>query len=310
MTETSEMTEIKQECNRIYGWVRDLPDHAENFLMEAHPTVAKRFPSKKFLPDLSTVYDQGQLGSCTANALAAAFEYEQKAQNIEDFMPSRLFIYFNERVIENTVQYDSGAALSDGIKALTNVGTCHETIWPYDINKFTERPSKESFTDGSHHQIVASKRVPVTVQGFKTMINMGYPVAFGFTVYASFESQEVANTGIMKMPARGEKVLGGHAVLCVGYDDDMSHSGLKGFLRCRNSWSSSWGQQGYFFMPYDYVHKGLVSDMWVISKNEEAIVKAAAAMTTPVEEPVEKPERPTQGRKNTFLQKFKSCLLI
>jgi C1A family cysteine protease len=265
---------------RTYGWVRDLPSNDDNFLLVAHPS--KKFPSKKFLGNLPPVYDQGQLGSCTANALAGAFQYEQRLQNLPDFVPSRLFIYYNERKIENTITIDSGASLSDGIKSLNDSGVCPESSWPYQIEKFTEEPSVSLYKMASSHQVLASKRVPISVNGFKTMINMGYPVAFGFTVYESFESQEVANSGIMPMPKKNEQVLGGHAVLCVGYDDTMkSHDGkTTGFLKVRNSWGSQWGKQGYFYMPYDYINQYYMSDLWVITKNEGMMVKMNKELST------------------------------
>ncbi len=286
---SSELPVSTPTQQRVYGWVRDLPSHQENFLLVAHPSVAKKFPKQKFLSSeyLPPVYDQGQLGSCTANALAAIFEYEQKQQGLEDFMPSRLFIYYNERELEGTISIDNGAAISDGIKALTTLGVCSETIWPYDTSKFADKPPTEAFTVASDHQILASRRVPVSIEGFKTMINMGYPVAFGFTVYASFENQQTATTGIMKLPGQHEQNLGGHAVVCVGYSDTMkSHDGKTvGFLKVRNSWGNSWGQAGYFFMPYAYVSQlNLVSDMWVITKNEAPLVKLNKEMSEPVSE--------------------------
>jgi C1A family cysteine protease len=277
-------TDFEPRINRVYGWKRDLPSHQENFLLVAHPSVIKTFPKQKFLTNLPPVYDQGQLGSCTANALAAAFEYEQKQQNLQDFMPSRLFIYYNERNLEGSVPYDSGAALSDGIKSLTALGVCPESMCPYDISEFATKPSSGAYVIAIEHQILASKRVPLSIDGFKTMINMGYPVAFGFTVYESFETSEVAKSGIMKMPKLHEKALGGHAVLCIGYDDTKTDGNIKGFLKVRNSWGSTWGNQGYFYMPYDYITKlGLVSDPWVITKNEAPMVKLNKELTKSIE---------------------------
>lgn len=280
MTDKQEKSAEQKVCNKVYGWKPDLPSNEPNFLLVAHPNVAAQFPKHKFLGNLPPVYDQGQLGSCTANALSGAFEYEQVRQGLKSFMPSRLFIYFNERELEGTVQADAGASLSDGIKTLTDKGVCSETLWPYDISKFTLKPSDEAFKDASNHQVLASKRVPVTANGFKTMINMGYPVAFGFTVFEYFESQEMAQKGVLKMPGPRQKPIGGHAVVCVGYTDTMkSGDGKhKGYIKVRNSWGNQWGvmaggERGYFWMPYDYLESGLCDDAWVITKNEEELVK-------------------------------------
>jgi C1A family cysteine protease len=262
---------------KVYGWIRDLPNATtNNFLMAANPTNVKKFPKTKLLTNLPAVYDQGSLGSCTANALAAAFSYEQRQKHLQDFMPSRLFIYYNERKIENNIPYDTGASISDGIKTLSQDGVCPEDICPYDIAKFAVKPSKLAYMMALSHQVLISKRVPETVNGFKTMINMELPVVFGFTVYESFESEEVAKSGLMPLPKHTERMLGGHAVLCVGYDDTMKSKdgSTQGFLQIRNSWGPKWGQEGYFWMPYDYVDKmKLTSDFWVITKNEEPIVK-------------------------------------
>jgi C1A family cysteine protease len=283
------MTDNPLHVSKIYGWKRDLPVHIDNYLQVAHPTVAAKFPPSKYLSSsfLPPIYDQGQLGSCTANALSGAFEFEQKKEGLDDFMPSRLFLYYNERVLEGTVNTDSGAALSDGIKVLTNTGICPESNWPYDITKFSTMPPALDFVYAKTHKILGSKPVPVNIIGFKTMINMGYPVVFGFTVYESFENQQTATTGIMQMPVAGEQVLGGHAIVCVGYSDTMkSHDGKTvGYLKCRNSWGTSWGSPqspGYFWMPYNYMKAGLLSDAWVITQNEATLVNENKKMAEEV----------------------------
>jgi C1A family cysteine protease len=270
--------------SRSYGWKRDLPTHPDNYLSVAHHTVLAKFPPSKFLPEsfLPAVFDQGQISSCTSNSLGAAFEYEQKKQGLTDFTPSRLFIYYNERLIENSVSADSGAALSDGIKVLTDIGVCPESIWPYDVSKYADMPTDIAFTDAKPHKILGSKPVPVSIHGIKTMINMGYPVAFGFSVFDSFQSQRMADTGIMTMPARTEQLLGGHAVMMIGYSDTMQAGHHTGFIKVRNSWGDKWGQKGSFWMPYDYIIAGLTSDYWVITQNEADLVSENKKMTEPI----------------------------
>jgi C1A family cysteine protease len=180
-------------------------------------------------------------------------------QGLPDFTPSRLFIYWNERAMEGTINSDSGAMIRDGIKSVNSQGACPESEWPYDISKFMIRPPAQCYPDALQDKAVSYQRVARNLNQYKACLASGLPFTFGFTVYESFESVQVAQTGIVPMPIHGEQVLGGHAVLCVGYDDS------KQAFYVRNSWGSSWGLQGYFEMPYAYLmNKGLSSDFWVI----------------------------------------------
>jgi len=207
------------------------------------------------------VYDQGNLGSCTANAIAGAIEFDRVKQGLPDFTPSRLFIYFNERVMEHTVSSDSGAMIRDGIKSVNKQGACSEPEWPYDISQFTTRPSALCYQQAQLDKAVSYQRVTRNLTQMKACLASGYPFVYGFTVYSSFESQDVAGRGIVPMPGPDEQVLGGHAVLCCGYKDDVQR-----FI-CRNSWGTGWGINGtgYFEIPYEYLmNKGLASDFWTI----------------------------------------------
>lgn len=249
-----------------YGWQPDLPDFRD-FSYAAPRAVIKGLPSKvdlrKQCPD---VYDQEQLGSCTANAIGAAFEFELIKQNAENvFIPSRLFIYYNERVIEHTVKTDNGAQIRDGIKTVNKQGVCPESLWAYDTNKFAQKPSAACFTAALNYQVLSYQRVPRLLSQMKGCLSDGYPFVLGFTVYDSFESTQVAKTGKLNLPKKGEAVVGGHAVMAVGYDDAS-----KRFI-IRNSWGNSWGLKGYFTMPYDYLlEENLSDDFWTIRTVEDA----------------------------------------
>jgi C1A family cysteine protease len=175
-------------------------------------------------------------------------------------MPSRLFIYYNERVMEGTVNSDPGAQIRDGVKSVSDLGVCPETEWPYDINKFANAPSKQCFTDAKKCQAVGYQRLDSTnLNQLKGCIASGFPFVFGFTVYDAFESDDVAKSGILNMPAPKEKVQGGHAVLAVGYDDAAQR------FTVRNSWGKDWGMKGYFTIPYSYLTTtDLADDFWTI----------------------------------------------
>jgi C1A family cysteine protease len=247
-----------------YGWNRDLPD-GRDFMYGAPAEVVRQLPESVDLrPGCPPVYDQGRLGSCTANAIGGALEFAQiKQKQANPFTPSRLFIYYNERVIEHTVDSDSGAQIRDGVKSVHKLGAPPETDWPYDINQFSHKPPEQAFTDAKNYQSILYQRVTPTLGQLKGCLASGFPFVFGFTVYESFESQEMANTGHLGMPGSGEKQLGGHAVLAVGYQDSS-----QAFI-VRNSWGADWGIKGYFTMPYPYLLQGtLASDFWTIRSVE------------------------------------------
>jgi C1A family cysteine protease len=198
--------------------------------------------------------------NCTANAIAAALEFDQMKQQLSQiFIPSRLFIYYNERVIEGTVDSDSGAMIRDGLKSVGNQGACPEDMWPYDITKFQDQPTQECYQVALQHRAIVYQRVVRDLNQMKGCLASGYPFVFGFTVYESFESQQVAQDGHVPMPQPNEQELGGHAVLAVGYDDTNQ------WFIVRNSWGENWGMKGYFTLPYAYLtSQGLSSDFWTI----------------------------------------------
>jgi len=242
------------------GWKRDLPDFRDRTLALAEAKKSN-LPHKIDLRQglAFPVYEQGDLGSCTANAVAAAFHYGQIKQGFKDFDPSRLFIYYNERVIEGSVHEDTGAYLRDGVKALQKVGCCAEPMWPYDEAKWQARPPKKCFEDAAKNKCKEYARVPQTLEDMKGCLNEGFPFVFGFIVLESFMIDEVEATGNMLMPLPDDCILGGHAAMACGYDDSR-----RVFI-LRNSWGAEWGDKGYFYMPYDYMaNPQLVQDLWTI----------------------------------------------
>jgi C1A family cysteine protease len=245
-----------------YGWIPDLPDQRDHLYAAAITAPQALPPSVDLRSQCPPVYDQGQLGSCTANAIGGAFQFTQiKEQLAQNWVPSRLFIYYNERSIEGTVSSDSGAQIRDGIKSVNQQGACPEDLWPYVIASFTEHPPANCYTVAAQNKVKAYQRLTQNLMQMKACLASGYPFVFGFTVYESFESQTVAQTGVVNMPAASEQVLGGHAVVAVGYDDSQQR------FTVRNSWGTGWGMQGYFTMPYAYLtqaHPALTSDFWTI----------------------------------------------
>src|SRR5438045_6570620 len=215
-----------------FGWMPDLPDHRDH-LSSAPLAKLRVLPTKADLRrHCPRVYNQGDIGSCTANAIAAAIEFDRKKQKLGDFIPSRLFIYYNERSIEHSVPLDNGAEIRDGIKSVGKQGACPETEWPYDDTPADsntnlwpsgatprQKPPKSCYKDAKKFRAVSYQRVDRTLSQMKGCLADGLPFVFGFTVYDSVESAEVARTGVLQMRKPREGVVGGHAVLAVGYAD-------------------------------------------------------------------------------------------
>jgi C1A family cysteine protease len=240
-----------------YGLVADLPDARD--LLAGHEATDKLPPKVDLRTDkrMPPVWDQGQLGSCTAHGIGAALVFHEVVPE----MPSRLFIYYNERVIEKTVESDSGAQIRDGIKSVSKQGVCPESEWAYDITKFKKKPAAKCYTDAKHEVALTYQRVTVDPGQVRAQLANDSLVVIGFTVYSSFESDAVAKSGEMPMPdTKTEQLLGGHCVAVVGYDDSVER------LIVRNSWGTGWGQDGYFTMPYAYLTtRGVSSDFWTIT---------------------------------------------
>lgn len=238
-----------------FHWKADKPD-ARDYLYA--PKANKIAQKVDLRPYCSLIEDQGSLGSCTGNAVAGAIELLNK-RNRKPTDVSRLFIYYFERYLIGTTNYDSGAYIRDGIKATNKWGAPLEKVWPYIINKFRLQPTKPAVDDGAKRKVQRYERV-IDFNGCIDALNNGYPVIIGFTVYSSFVSNAVAITGQMPYPnKKTEKVLGGHAVLIVGYDM------VKQVFIVRNSWGPYWGDKGYFYMPFQVIQDtSMSSDFWIV----------------------------------------------
>ena len=238
-----------------FHWVRDkldTRDHPYQLTGAIQPTLVD------LRPLCTSIEDQGNLGSCTGNAIAGAIELLVKRNN-KAIDVSRLFIYYYERLIEGTINQDNGAYIRDGIKACYTYGAPTEKLWPYDIAKFKVKPSTAAITDAAARKVTSYQRAA----DFNACIDAlatGYPVTIGFNVYSSFTSSAVARTGMMPYPnTRTEQLLGGHAVLLVGYNKSTN------MFIARNSWGKYWGQGGYFYMPFQVIKNTAMSnDFWII----------------------------------------------
>jgi C1A family cysteine protease len=258
------------------GWRPDTPDIRDRIFN--HNRVLRklrgRLPGKVDLRDpilFGRPFDQGDLGSCTANAIGKAYRYQHTKQGLAAFDPSRLFIYYAEREIEGTIGSDAGAEIRDGIKVLATLGTPSEDVWRYDIGRFTQRPAEVAFQEAIRHNALAYESVRVERIALKAALAAGHPVVVGFSVYESFYN--IRADGLMPVPdATRERLEGGHAVLVVGYKTMKGRDGKRrDHAIILNSWGDSWGDLGYFYMPIEWLCcRDNADDFWCITIAEAA----------------------------------------
>lgn len=242
-----------------YHWLRDTPDSRDHIYNTARPATVRIPTSVDMRLTCSAIEDQGNLGSCTGNAIAGAIELIDR-RNRKMLDVSRLFIYYEERVLEGTTNSDDGAYIRDGLKVVNKKGAPLESLWPYVESQFAVQPNANAYTDAAKRKVTAYQRC-VDFTAVRLALAAGNPVVVGFDVYASFETLSVARTGMMPYPnVLREQYLGGHAVCLVGYNDNTQR-----FI-ARNSWGTSWGDRGYFYMPYRVIQDATMSgDFWTIS---------------------------------------------
>ena len=252
-----------------FGWKPDLPDHRDFTYSQAGGLSTKitKLPTICEIPTtfFSPVEDQRSLGSCTANAAASLIEYMQKRAKGVHVDVSRLFLYKVTRKLMGEVG-DTGAYLRDTMKAMRLFGALPEEYWPYDTVTYEAEPTAYQYAIAGNFKSVSYFRVD---QGglnstdlmleIKSRIFKKLPLMFGFTCFSSLNT---AIDGNIPFPTSNERVIGGHAVALIGYNDER-----KAF-KIRNSWGTQWGDKGYGYLPYEYLNQGLMTDIWGIIKQE------------------------------------------
>ena len=248
-----------------FGWLPDADDERDHHF-RADSALLRQLPPKVDLrPHCPPVFNQGEkIGSCTSNAVCNAFRYNLMRQHNEHrFSPSRLFLHYNARALAGTQRQNHGAQIRDAMKSLSKQGVCRESTWPYIAKHYAKKPPAEAYKQGLDHQSIWYQRLPRQLPQLKACLAEGFPFVFGMIVYEQFDSAAVAKTGVLHLPKKDEKKVGGHAVLAVGYDDKSER-----FI-VMNSWGPDWGKNGYFTVPYDYlVKQKLGSDFWTLRSVE------------------------------------------
>lgn len=246
--------------NYSFGWLKQKPDHRD-YLYKLPPRLTANLPpSIDLSPGMPEAPDQGQLGSCGPHTAFKSIQYDQLHEQLPVAPPSRLFIYYTTRSLMGTVNQDSGVDNRTMLKALNKYGFCPEALWPYTIQRFTQKPTQEAYTEASKSQITSYAVVQQSLDQMKGCLASGFPFIFGFSVYDSLLSSIVEKTGLIPMPRPGEDLRGGHDVNIVGFDD------ARQLFKLENSWGKEWGQEGFGWIPYAYaVNPRLASDFWVIN---------------------------------------------
>jgi len=258
---------------RVFKLQRDEQRSEQSFwLFETKPE--EKLPVEVDLsPMFPPVFDQGNLGSCTANAILASFQYEAKKEKCQDTENlSRLYEYYKARetMIPPNVKEDTGTSLAMSVYCLYEYGVCDEKYWPYDVTMFNQEPPKEAVENAKYHKCVEFKKVTQTHEQMRAGLAHGYSFVLGISVYSSMMTPTVGETGVVPMPVisdtvidgkkvKADTLMGGHAVCCVGYNDQTKQ------YKIRNSWSDKWGDKGYFYLPYEFVENNEYTyDMWSI----------------------------------------------
>lgn len=267
------------------GWQPDLPDfrdftaqtpEVKSVLSKSRVLKAKAaaLPAAVDLRQwCSPIEDQGDLGSCTANAGVGLLEYYERRARGRHLDGSRLFLYKATRDLLGWTG-DQGAYLRTTMKAMALFGVPPEQYWKYNIAAFDNEPPAFCYAFAQNYQALKYYRLdppdtsPSEVLGcIKKYLAAGLPSMFGFTVYSSIP-RIGAGTGDIPFPQAGENVLGGHAIDAVGYDNAKKIGSDKGALLIRNSWGTAWGENGYGWLPYKYVEVGLADDFWSLVRSE------------------------------------------
>jgi hypothetical protein len=254
----------KVSTKYIYGLKRDKIDKRDFKFTDSHIfRLSGAIPDKMDLTEhYPEIWNQGHLNSCTGHGGAAALGFNQDVQGVKKFTPSRLFIYYNARLMSGTQNSDEGASIRDMLKGIAKYGFVDEKVWPYDESKVNVKPPKEIYDMAKKNKLKAYYRVNNDIDEIRRAISTGHPVVFGIQIYDSFESDTVVTTGLVPMPKGTESHLGGHCITGANYDK------VKGLNKERNSWGPEFGDKGYFYLPDEYLEK-YASDIWSVELIQE-----------------------------------------
>lgn len=306
-SQTSKTTFMAEKfLNHGMGWRPDLPNHKDyDETTDSVPTRLKGYPNVLSIKEItkrlglgperlesiklnqkidlregcSPIEDQEALGSCTAHAGVGLLEYYERRRYRKHIDASRLFLY---KATRNLLGWtgDTGAYMRTTMAAMALFGVPPEEYWEYNITDFDEEPSAFCYSFGQNYQALQYYRLDKPgisreslLHSIKVRLKHKLPMAFGFTVFSSIE--QAGDTGMIPLPCPRDRVIGGHAVMAVGYNDKLEihnenceEASTVGALIIRNSWGTEWGDNGYGYLPYEYILYRLAIDWWSLIKAE------------------------------------------
>lgn len=267
------------DVKRKFGWKPAVPTRPTYGMHKEMQIAVAMPPTIDLSPQFSPIEDQGEFGSCVGHGTVGALEYLEIWELAAKLKPgtnapevfadifnplSRAFVYDNARIIDGTsLSQDAGTTITSAIRSIKQAGICRETTWPYAAANLAENPSAAAYAEAQLHKIVWDYQLDNrNLNQLKQCLAWKYPVVFGITCYQSMMTEDVLKTGYIPFPAEDEQALGGHCMCLVGYDDASSR------FKVRNSWGTSWGDQGYGYIDYAYLtNPYLASDFWTLRKN-------------------------------------------
>ena len=244
----------------MFGWLKEKESPLDyKFSYNSSTILPKQIDLVK---NFNVVFNQLNTSSCVAHAVTMAYMIQLIQQKEKFFSPSRLFIYYNARFLDNPKNIrDEGTYLKSGIKAVSQYGVCDESIWKFDTSKVNVKPVNSKFdpyVSGSTKQVERYERVPKSREAIKNALFQGNAIVFGIYLYSKFQQQLEKNNYVFQLPERDDYLTGGHALVIVGFDDD------KQCFKVRNSWSKLWGIKGDFWIPYIIMESQFTDDLWKI----------------------------------------------
>lgn len=248
-------------AHRSYGWIGDSGQKPVRMMALRDWPVQTPAASSDLSRHALPAFDQGRIGSCVGHGTTLAWDMQHHRATGKHLPLSRLMAYYNAREVEGYAHADTGCQIVDAVNCLVKYGSCDERWWPYIESKFAVKPPPCRYREALDHRVIRSYKVDNTDgKSIRLALTNGWPVVFGSLVYDGIQHLTRTND-VLPMPRKGERYTGAHCMTIIGHDD------ARRLYRVQNSWGRTWGDNGRCWIPYDYIHRGdITEDCWVIEE--------------------------------------------